>query len=82
MVVMQIAAAIVGAVSLYLGYRLFCESPVRAVSGALLALFGVAILSADFATARNHAVVEIRPGTHHAKPARVNRHRSSTEWFV
>ena len=80
--VLQIAIAILGAVSVFLGYRLFCQSGIRLLSGALLALFGVALLSADLIALRSHVVIEPRPATQHAKPAGLNRHRASTDWFV
>jgi hypothetical protein len=80
--VLQIAIALLGALSVFLGYRLFCESPVRILSGALLALFGVGILSADLVGLRSHAVAESKPAIRHAKPAGVNRHKASTDWFV
>jgi hypothetical protein len=46
--------AVAGALSIYLGYRLFCDSAYQEsrvrhlVSGALLAVFGLGILIADF----------------------------------
>lgn len=60
--------AVAGAVSLYLGYRLFCDcayqkSRVRhLVSGALLAVFGLGLLIADI-----HVV---RVAAHHSHSAR------------
>ncbi len=50
---MEILMAIAGALSIYLGYRLFCDSAYaqsrvrHLVSGALLAVFGLGILIAD-----------------------------------
>jgi hypothetical protein len=82
MEVLRIAIAILGALGILLGYRLFSGSPLRIVSGALLALFGVGIISADLIGLRNHGVVETRPPTHHTKPAGMSRHRASTDWFV
>ena len=57
--------AVAGALSVYLGYRLFCDSAYQKsrvrhlVSGALLAVFGLGILIADVrsvrtATQRSH----------------------------
>jgi len=80
--VLQIAIALLGALSIFLGYRLFCDSPARLFSGALLALFGVAILSADLIGLRSHGMTESRPATQHAKPAGMNRRKTSTDWFV
>jgi hypothetical protein len=59
--------AVAGALSIYLGYRLFCDcayqkSRVRhLVSGALLAIFGLGILIADI-----HA---LREAAHHSRSA-------------
>jgi len=80
--VLQIAIAILGALSVFLGYRLFCHTPGRLLSGALLAVLGVSILSADLIGLRSHTVAEPHPVTHHAKPAGTNRHRASSDWFV
>jgi hypothetical protein len=89
--VLQIAIALLGALSVFLGYRLFCENAPfsrlapntgRLLSGALLALFGVAILSADLVGLRSHGAIESKPATHHTKPAGLNRHAASTDWFV
>lgn len=50
---MNILMAVAGALSIYLGYGLFCDSAYQKsrirhlVSGALLALFGLGILIAD-----------------------------------
>jgi hypothetical protein len=86
--VIQIAFAIVGAISIFLGYRLFCDGAlgktrmIQLASGALLAIFGVAILSADLISVRSRSAPEIRPNTHHAKPAGTHRHNSSTAWLA
>jgi hypothetical protein len=80
--VLQIAIAFLGALSVFLGYRLFCDSPARFLSGALLTLFGAAILSADLVGMRSHVVNAPRPATQHTKPAGANRHKASTDWFV
>jgi hypothetical protein len=50
--------AVAGALSIYLGYRLFCDSAYQKsrvrhlVSGALLAVFGLGILIADIRSLR------------------------------
>jgi hypothetical protein len=80
--VLQIAIALLGALSVFLGYRLFCDSPARFLSGALLTLFGAALLSGDLIGMRNNGLTEARPATHHARPAGLNRHKASTDWFV
>lgn len=76
---MQIAIAVAGILSIYLGYRLFCGIPLgitRGIAGALLALFGMAILSADVQTLRHRDTETHRqthqgsfrtPGTRHKK---------------
>ena len=53
----RVALALVGAVSIYLGYRLFCDlSPKNRLThlfvGALLAIFGLGILFADSRSVR------------------------------
>lgn len=51
---MHTAMAIAGVLSIYLGYKLFCDSAYQRnrfrhlLSGALLAMFGLGILIADF----------------------------------
>jgi hypothetical protein len=74
----RLAIAGVGALSIFLGYRLFCEMPwaktrgvlfVSGVAGALLALFGMGILSADLRGLHAERGSETRPAAHHAKPA-------------
>jgi len=54
------ALAVAGAVSIYLGYRLFCYSRgwYTLAAGALLALLGMGLLVADV---RNPAVPQRRP---------------------
>jgi hypothetical protein len=61
----KLAIAAVGFLSIYLGYKLFCDIPFRGgrtfrtiflvnlVSGAALALFGVGVLTADLRSMRN-----------------------------
>ena len=65
----RVAVAIAGVLSLYLGYRLFCDlSPheprttrsallTNLVSGGLLAVFGLIILIADVRGMRTHSTV-------------------------
>lgn len=68
-----LAEAVIGSLSLYLGYKLFCDRrPVlvtNLVAGALLAIFGVGILIAD--------VRAIRSPHSDSNPAR--RHNSTEE---
>ena len=62
MILVRLAIAAVGAGSLYLGYKLFCDVPQRRFSnlaaGALLAIFGLGIL---FAEARGIAATTRHP---------------------
>jgi hypothetical protein len=68
--------ALAGALSIYLGYRLFCDSAYQKsrvrhlVSGALLAVFGLGILIAD--------VRGLRAASHRAQPVPSNLLRYST----
>jgi len=63
----EILMAVAGALSIYLGYRLFCDSAYEQsrirhlVSGALLAVFGLGILIADVRSIRT-----ARPDSHAA----------------
>jgi hypothetical protein len=63
---MRVAAAVTGAFSIFLGYRLFCDSSLHKsrsglftnlASGALLALFGLGILLADVRVFQTGATV-------------------------
>ncbi len=80
--VLHIAIGLLGALSVFLGYRLFCDSPARYLAGALLTLFGAAILSADLVGMRSHEVIEPSPANHHTRPAGANRHRASGDRFI
>jgi hypothetical protein len=57
----DILMAVAGTLSIYLGYRLFCDSAYQRsrvrhlVSGALLAMFGLGILIADVRSVRTAA---------------------------
>jgi hypothetical protein len=93
----RLAIAAAGILSIYFGYRLFCGLPYRSatrsllilnsVSGALFAIFGMAILATDARTLQNPAVVS-RP-IHKAGPAEhgsfttppVSRHRA-VDWLA
>jgi len=73
---MHLAMAIAGVLSIYLGYRLFCDSAYQKsrvrhlVSGALLAVFGLGILIAD--------VRGLRAASHRTNPVPGNLLRYST----
>lgn len=79
---LQIAIALLGTLSVFLGYRLFCDSPSRLLSGALLTLFGAGIVSADLISLRAHGEIDYRPATQHTKPAGMYRHKGTSDWFV
>ena len=89
---MNILMAVAGILSIYLGYRLFCDSAYQRnrfrhlVSGALLAVFGLGILIADVRTARPdpQAARYKRKSTKEGsfeRPA-VHRRGSASEWQV
>ena len=93
---MRLALAVAGIFSIYFGYRLFCGLPYRktratlvtnAVSGAVLAVFGMAILGADAHGFQKPAAVESRP-VHRVNPAEqgsfspIGKHPHPTDWFV
>jgi hypothetical protein len=67
----NILMAVMGILSIYLGYRLFCDSAYQRnrvrhlVSGALLAVFGLGILIAD--------VRDVRAARHDPQAARYKR---------
>jgi hypothetical protein len=71
----DILMAVAGILSVYLGYRLFCDSAYQKsrvrhlVSGALLAIFGVGLLIAD--------VRSIRTAAHRSHPVPSNLLRYS-----
>jgi hypothetical protein len=91
----DILMAVAGALSIYLGYRLFCDcadqrSRVRhLVSGALLAVFGLGILIADVRSLRkagpdSHAAQYKRKSTKEGsfeRPA-VNQRTGASEKLV
>ncbi len=95
----RVAMAITGALSIYLGYRLFCDishqdarAPLSGlltnlVSGALLAIFGIGILIADFRSV-SAAGPESQPASHKRmkateegsfQPPRLNKRTNVTE---
>jgi hypothetical protein len=75
----RIAIAAASALSIYLGYRLFCDAR-NAVFGAILALFGMGILVADLGVHTTHeAVKQSRPAEQGSfTPA----HKPSIEWLI
>ena len=82
---MQIAIAVAGILSIYLGYRLCCGIPLgitRGIAGVLLALFGMTILSADVQTLRNQDTAT-RKQTHQ-RSVRIPdpRHKKATSDWV
>jgi hypothetical protein len=75
----RIAIAAAGALSIYLGYRLFCDAR-NAIFGAVLALFGMGVLVADLGGYSTHqAVKQNRPAQQGSfTPAR----KTSIEWMI
>lgn len=72
----RVAAGSVGILSVYCGYKLFCEIPfarnrtgIHALSGALLALFGSAILIVDVHGLSNRLPPKSGTAVHHTRPA-------------
>lgn len=72
------ATAVIGVLSVYCGYKLFCEIPfarrrssflIHGLSGALLALFGMALLIADIHSVSMSTATQTRARIHQTKPA-------------
>jgi|SRR5581483_10591748 len=92
----RIAIAAIGFLSVYCGYKLFCELPfarnrtaVLALSGALLALFGVVILAADihglsnrFAQATRPPIQQIHPADPGSFTPHMNQNRPAANWAI
>ena len=80
----RIAIAVVGALSIYCGYRLFCKPSAQwlnAISGALLTIFGMGVLTADVRGIGRPPVSQAAP-LHHTKPVGTGRHKPSANWLV
>ena len=80
----RIAIAIVGALSIYWGYRLFCKPSAQwlnAISGALLTIFGMGVLTADVRGIGRPPASHAAP-LHHTKPVGTGRHKPSANWLV
>ena len=80
----RIALALVGALSIYCGYRLFCKPSAQwlnPVSGALLTIFGMGILTADVRGIGQPPASRAAP-LHQTKPVGTGRHKPSTDWLV
>jgi len=84
----RVAIAVAGVVSIFCGYRLFCEIPfgrsramniVNGVSGAALALFGMAMLIGDIRSLSNYAAPAARQTVHHSRPAEAGSFAPSRE---
>jgi hypothetical protein len=93
---MKFALAVAAIFSIYLGYRLFCGLPFRktramlivnGVSGAALAVFGMAILGADAWGIQKHPATDSRQ-IHKVNPAEkgsfspLRKHRDAADWLV
>lgn len=78
----RIVIALAGALSIYWGYKLFCKiQRIDVVSGALLAIFGMGLLTADARAIDRPAAVPRAP-LHHTKPVGTGRHKPSTDWLA
>jgi hypothetical protein len=92
---MDILMAIAGALSIYLGYKLFCDCAYQKsrmrhlMSGALLALFGLGILMAEARNIRTSAA-DSRTASRRKKSTeegsfeapRLNKHMKVTERLI
>ena len=92
------ATGVVGVLSVYCGYKLFCEIPfaksrathvIHGLSGALLALFGMALLIADIHSVSNRVMPQSRATIHETRPAeagsftpRLDHQRSAGDWAI
>ncbi len=74
----RVAIALAGALSIFCGYKLFCEIPfarnrsahvIQGVSGAALALFGMAILIGDVRSISSSPTTPSHRTVRHATPA-------------
>lgn len=98
-VFVRIILGLAGSLSIYCGYKLFCGIPlgknraanvIHGISGALLALFGMAILVADAHGVSQNKVTASRPAMHHSRPAEAGsftprspeRRRISADWTI
>ena len=80
----RVAIAVAGALSIYWGYQLFFRpsaQSIYAISGAVLAVFGMGILSADV-RGISHPVANQAAPLHHTKPVGTGRHKPSADWLV
>jgi hypothetical protein len=87
----EILTAVAGALSIYLGYRLFCDCAYQKsrmrhlVSGALLAVFGLGILIADLhavraAAHRSHSAWQKKATEEGSfEPPKLNKNRNSPQ---
>lgn len=91
------AAGVVGLLSVYCGYKLFCEMPfaknrpmhlIHGLSGALLALFGMALLIAGIHNISAPVAQQSRATAHHSAPAEAGsftphaNHQHSSDWTI
>ena len=80
----RIAIAVVGAINIYWGYRLFCKPGTQwlnAISGALLTIFGMGVVTADVRGIERPPASQAAP-LHHTKPVGTGRHKPSADWLV
>jgi len=85
----RVAIGLGGTLSIWLGYKLFCNVPsgigkrrINAILGALLTVFGMGILTTDVRGIGNNPATQSVP-VHKTKPANGgSHHKVSAEWFV
>jgi hypothetical protein len=95
----RVAIAAAGALSIFCGYKLFCEIPfgrnrtvliINGVSGAVLALFGMAILVGDVRSLSNNPGAQSHQTAHHTKPAEagsftvpgIDHRKTTADWAI
>ena len=95
---LRAATAVMGVLSVYCGYKLFCEIPfarrrssflIHGLSGALLALFGMALLIADIHSVSMNAAPQSRARINQTRPAEagsftphLNHQQLSRDWAI
>ena len=95
----RVAIAIGGALGIFCGYKLFCSTPfgrnrgvrvIHGVSGAILALFGMAVLMLDVRGSANGPTAPSHHTIRQASPAEAGsfvtpgiiRHKSTGDWAI
>lgn len=94
----RVVIGIGGFISIYCGYKLFCEIPfgrtrtisiINGLSGAVLALFGMALLVGDVHSISVSPTVQTRQAIRRAKPAEAGsftvpeaEHGATRDWAI